>query len=346
MDFKVGAGVKFWYDSDTEYVRSLVVYTRLAELWPVYLAIVIISIASVNALKKPHKRSSRYGVETRSGFWGWAGVVSLFFLIMAGALSLAGVGLTQKVWIPEVVSRLADNLPHFSILHFIGLAAVAAGIVTVVRRKRYRASILRGGEIFLTSITALFMRTPKVQPLVVMEGQSMTKDDSLPHVGPAPLPSLVEIVSAAKSPLTAFLMQKVLERQQRLSRQQIESLKLYKEGAQELIDVRRRQDELSRLEERLRREAELENLTHQRAALDEEFEIEKLKEARRHFGEAHRQPAERPREPSEREKELRKFLDGLGDEHFWREVREKFHDDPAALDLLDRLEADRRGEEF
>lgn len=212
-----------------------------------------------------------------------------------------------------------------------------------IRRSRPWRRARLAVESVLGIVGSLFLRGSRVVSVVPMEeGELMTAGESIPRAGVSRFPSADDVAAAAKNPVMAYILEKALERQLRLSRKQIDALKLYKEGAQELIEARRRYDELSKLEEQLRREAALGDLAHQRAVLSEELEIERLKEAKRRVGEA-----QRPQLPtSGREKRLREFLEELGDDRFWGEVREKFRGDPEAQLLLDRMEADRHKEEF
>lgn len=327
--------MEFWHDSDTESVKRVVAFFHLAELWPVYLAAVIIVVAATHALSPSATARPRRRVGSRSEFWPATGFVSLIFLIIAGTLRLAGVRLMERVKVPPGVAG------------FLGLFVAVTLVVALARQKSFRLRALRFVELLFSFMAAPFMRGPRVYALDADGGRTMPKDDPGGFADAGRTPTSADVAAAAKSPATAWLMRLVLERQQGLVRQQIESLKLYKTGAQELIEVRRRQQELVGLEEQLRREAEISDLAHQREVLSEELEIARLKEAKRKLEDDRQTPKPRARpDLTPREKDMKRFFEGLGDEQFWQEVAGKFSDDPVALDLIDRIRADRRQEEF
>jgi hypothetical protein len=101
----------FWYDQDTEFVQRLVEFFHLGEYWYVYLAALIIVIASTEALTRSKRGSKKVTkVKKSSNFWPAAGLVAIVFLIIVGTLEIAGVGLTAKVKAPSLPSAVTQTV--------------------------------------------------------------------------------------------------------------------------------------------------------------------------------------------------------------------------------------------
>lgn len=263
--------------------------------------------------------------------WGMLRFIVLQLLIY-GTLA---VFVLWKTYVLEIA--LAHRVARLTTGHLSGQrSSAASGKLWVFFRG--------AAEAVLALLASPFVRPPSVSAFTGRGGRLMASTED-PNKLPLPTDKSLE---AAKNPLVAHLQRLALVRHQRLTREQTESVRLckegtreLKEGTKELIELRRSEEELARLPERQQRQRELDERAHQLAVLEKELEILRLEAAKRRVEEG-----DEPRGTSAQAKMASEIVEKYLSERSIEDLKERHKDDPLMLDVIDRVAAKWRQEEF